>query len=272
MNTSEHKISEHKEDPPPDPIKGINAILEKARTSGTNKLGLLLALIELAPRAIDGNGSLSRYEIAERHMAIHWGHARPYWNVQLRQIGSNPPSKSASHTADIIVKNQIDELRKALEDKGFGDLRDETLGVVRSRVGHLRWWQVSWNAAIKTLGQGLWDNPIRRLQNLKEFPDPFLYEIFSKEIRLLPGVAKKLTDYSGIIRPAVELKFAEKVAGYNADALRSLTKYQIHEHLFGRDRFLLPQSIGAPPPANNPLDGRLERFSNLEPQFDAFDS
>lgn len=250
-----------------DPIEGITAILNRASMTGTNKLGLLLALLDIAPHRISNNRPITKEELAERILEIHWGHARPFWNVQLRQSSVNKLRSDNTHATDTSAMLQIHRLRSELEAKGYGGLKDRPLGEVKQQVGGLAWWKQEWKSASRAAEQKIWGNPVQLLQKLPESPQPFLYDIVGKEIRLLPGVAEKLTEFSDQLREAIELKFAEKVAVYNADELRPIFKFQIHEHLFGRDSFKPTQSM-----IEDLIDKRLDRMLKSDPQLAALQS
>ena len=70
-----------------DPIQGILEIMERASMTGTNKLGLLLALLDLAPERIEDNRPIAREELTERYLDIHWEHARPLRIQQVKGAG-----------------------------------------------------------------------------------------------------------------------------------------------------------------------------------------
>ena len=73
-----------------DPIEGILAVLDEGSVTGTNKFGVLLALIDLAPSIEDPNGELSVWRIAEKLIEIHWDHA-----LGLEGLG-HPPLRQVS--------------------------------------------------------------------------------------------------------------------------------------------------------------------------------
>ena len=226
-----------------DPIQGILEIMERAAMTGTNKLGLLLALLDLAPERIDDNRPIAQEELTERYLDIHWEHARPYGNIELRHSSVRKKRNDDSFATDTTVMQQIYLLREQLEDQGYGNLQDQILDVVQSRVGDADWWDESWDSAIASTKRDLWRNPIDKLQNLPGAPAPFLYEIIGQEVRFIPDVAETLTKFSGVLRPLVEFRFAEVVAKINRDKLGHIAEYQIHEHLFGGDRSMPPKSM-----------------------------
>ena len=211
--------------------------------TGTNKLGLLLALLDLAPERIEDNRPIAKEELTERYLDIHWEHARPYGEIELRHSSVKKKRKDESVATDTTVMQQIYLLREQLEVQGHGGLGNQILDVVKSRVGETDWWDQSWDSAVASTKKDLWRNPIDKLQNLPGEPRPFLYEVDGQEVRFIPGVAEVLTKFAGILRPLVEFRFAEVVARINRDQLGHIAEYQIHEHLFGTDRSMPSKSM-----------------------------
>lgn len=226
-----------------DPIQGILEVMERASMTGTNKLGLLLALLDLAPERIEDNRPIAKEELTERYLDIHWEHARPYGKIELRHSSVRKKRNDDSVATDTTVMQQIYLLREQLEGQGHGGLQDQILDVVHSRVGDTDWWDRSWDSAVASTKKDLWRNPIDKLQNLPGAPEPFLYEVIGQEVRFIPGVAETLTKFAGVLRPLVEFKFAEVVAKINRDRLGQIAEYQIHEHLFGSDRSMPSRSM-----------------------------
>lgn len=70
-----------------DPVEGVLAVLDQGSATGTNKFGLLLALLDLAP-SVGNDEILLVSRIAEKLIELHWDHARPYRKVRLRQVTS----------------------------------------------------------------------------------------------------------------------------------------------------------------------------------------
>ncbi|MCY4258028.1 MAG: HNH endonuclease signature motif containing protein [bacterium] len=219
-----------------DPIQGILEIIERASITGTNKFGLLLVLFDIAPQRIENNRPITKHELTERYMDIHWEHARPYGDIELRQSAVKKKRNDGTLATDTTVMQQIYLLREELELRGYGSLRNKFLDVVKSQVAGEDWWDQSWNSALADIQKDLWRNPINRLQNLPGDPTPFLYEITGQEVRFIEGVAEAITKFAGVLRPLVEFRFSELVAKINRDSLGNTAEHQIHEHLFGGDR------------------------------------
>src|SRR4051794_40924554 len=89
-----------------EPIEGVLAVLDSASASGTNKFGLLLALIDLAPDVL-ADGFVSDVQLATKLIEIHWDHARPYGAHVLRQT-------TAQNKENTVVVAQAEVLRAHL--------------------------------------------------------------------------------------------------------------------------------------------------------------
>ncbi|MCQ3812333.1 MAG: hypothetical protein KTV68_17475 [Acidimicrobiia bacterium] len=226
-----------------DPIQGILEVMERASMTGTNKLGLLLALLDLAPERIEDNSPIAKEELTERYLNIHWEHARPYGGIELRHSSVKKKRNDDSVATDTTVMQQIYLLREELKSQGYGDLQEQILDVVQSQVGDTDWWDENWDSAVTSTKKDLWRNPIDKLQNLPGAPKPFLYEVIGQEVRFIPGVAETLTKFASVLRPLVEFRFAEVVARVNRDKLGQIAEYQIHEHLFGGERSMPTRSM-----------------------------
>ena len=230
-----------------DPIQGVLEILDRASMTGTNKLGLLLTLLDLAPTLDDQSPSIPLDAVAERYLEIHWEHARPYDGVTLRQSSARKQRGDGTIADDTTVMQEIQHLRESLKDRTLGDLRDKPLGVVERKVEDTGWhseWQNELETAIKSVRASLLKNPVRRLQNLPGDPEPFLYELNSDKpgLTLLPGVAQSLTKFGGVLRPLVEFRFAQAVMRINREELQ-LPVDDIYSHLFGRERVMPPPEM-----------------------------
>ena len=76
-----------------DPIQGVLEILERASMTGTNKLGLLLVLLDFAPERTEGDQSISKKDLATRYLDIHWGARPSLWRLRT----STEFDKQAAH-------------------------------------------------------------------------------------------------------------------------------------------------------------------------------
>ena len=231
-----------------DPIQGVLEILDRASMTGTNKLGLLLTLLDLVPTLDAGAPSLTRTQMAERYLDIHWEHARPYGGpdgeVTLRQSSARKKRGDGTTAEDTTVMQEVHRLRALLQHCGRGDLQGKPLDIVIHGAAASEWhqeWQEEYETAIARVRAALVKNPIRLLQRLPGEPDPFLYDMSSDrpDLTLLPGVVESLTKFAGILRPLVEFRFAQAVVRINHETLR-LPVDDVYSHLFGRDRIMPP--------------------------------
>lgn len=223
-------------------------ILDRASMTGTNKLGLLLTLLDLAPTLDSGAPSVTRTQMAERYLEIHWEHARPYagpdGQVTLRQSSARKRRGDGTTAEDTTVMQEVHRLRELLQRRGRGDLQAKPLDIVKHGVAISDWhreWQEEYETALARVRAALLKNPVRLLQRLPGDPDPFLYDMASDRsgVTLLPGVAESLTKFAGILRPLVEFRFAQAVVRINHEMLQ-LPVDDVYSHLFGRERIMPP--------------------------------
>ena len=226
-------------------------ILDRSWKTGTNKLGLLLTLLDLAPTLDRDDPSITRPAMAERYLEIHWEHARPYagagGELTLRQCSGSKRRNDGTTADDTTVMQEIHRLRRLLTERGRGDLRDKPLDIVMHSVDNTEWrsdWTEEFETALARVRVALLKNPVRWLQHLPGQPDPFLYEVAPDRsgLRLLPGVAESLTRFAGILRPLVEFKFAQEVVRINRKML-NLPIDDVYSHLFGHDRIMPPPKM-----------------------------
>ena len=230
-----------------DPVEGVVAILSRAAMTGTHKLGLLLALLDLAPESVKSDGRVSRDSLASRIVEIHWTHGRPYGDnaTRLRQTSSRKRKDDGSVSDDATVMLEIQKLRTFLRFKS-PSLEDRPLEVVQRRSEGEDWhgeWCDRFEKSLRNVGNGLWKNPVKHLQELSGNSKPFLFERDgSRGIRFLEGVPQVLSRYAGVLRPLIEFRFTERVVKINRMGDLSPQR-EIHAHLFGRDRIMPPDSM-----------------------------
>lgn len=224
-----------------EPIQGVLEVVRRAPKTGTNKLGLLLSLLDIVPMLTRDDLTISRDVLAEQYLSIHWDHGRPYGSEPLRQSYVNKQHKDGRSTTDTIAMLQIHGLRDLLQEIGRRivdeRLQDQPLEVIDLRLSNGGEWSNEWRRckaqAVRLIGHALWKNPVPRLQELDGRHVEFLYSRKGSEIELLPDAAEQLTKFSGVLRPLIELKFSELVARINS---LSAIEFDIHSHLFGRER------------------------------------
>ncbi|WP_420621350.1 HNH endonuclease [Candidatus Poriferisodalis sp.] len=219
--------------------------------TGTNKLGLILTLLDLAPRLDTDAPGITRTQLAERYLEIHWEHATPYagpdGDVTLRQSSARKRRGDGTTADDTKVMQEVHRLRKLLKFHHRGDLREKPLDIVKHGIKDSEWhleWEEEYETALARVRASLLKNPVRYLQQLPGNPDPFLYDptLDKSGITLLPGVVESLTKFAGILRPLVEFRFAQAVVRFNHETLK-LPVDDVYSHLFGRERLMPPPAM-----------------------------
>ena len=234
---------------PLEPIQGVLEILNRSSMTGTHKLGLLLVLLDLAPECVGGDQQISLCRLSSRYLDIHWEHGRPYGEIQLRQTSSRKKRRDGSLADDATVMQEVHRLRNFLVRNQRGGIQDKPLELVRFRLEQMEQnqeWKDSLRESLGKIGSDLWRNPIKRLQRLPGEPPPFLYEPVVKRgergIRFLNHVPEELTRFSGVLRPLIEFRFAERVTKINKLGTQS-SHQSIHTHLFGQVRTMPPSAM-----------------------------
>ena len=235
-------------DPRPlEPIQGVLEILNRASMTGTHKLGLLLVLLDLAPESIGGDQRISLGRLASKYLDIHWDHGRPYRNTILRQTSSKKKWLDGSLADDATVMQEVHNLRQFLVQIRCGDIQDKPLEFIRLRLEKVRpnqEWKDMLHESLRKIGNDLWRNPIRLLQQLPGNPRPFLFEQQKHKrcIKFLNDVPEILTRFSGVLRPLIEFRFAERVTKINQLGMHS-PQQEIYAHLFGKARVMPPYAM-----------------------------
>ena len=230
-----------------EPIQGVLEILNRASMTGTHKLGLLLVLLDLAPESIGGDQRISLNRLTSRYLDIHWEHGRPYGDIVLRQTSSKKKRLDGSLADNSTVMQEVHRLRDFLVRQKCGDIRDRPLEFVRFRLEQIekhQEWNNTLHESLRRVGNDLWKNPIRLLQQLPGNPRPFLFERqkHKRGIEFLNNVPERLTRFSGALRPLVEFRFAERVTAINQLGMQS-PQQDIHSHLFGPVRIMPPDAM-----------------------------
>ena len=150
-----------------DPIQGVLEVLDRAAMTGTNKLGLLLTLLDLAPTLDSAAATISRTEMAARYLELHWEHARPYQGVTLRQSSARKKRDDGTTADDTTVMQEVHRLRELLTDRHRGDLRDKPLEFIERNIGDSEWrseWEEELETALARVRAALLKNTVRLLQ------------------------------------------------------------------------------------------------------------
>ena len=221
-----------------DVVEGVLAILEEGASTGTNKFGLLLALIDLAPSMSTGD-FIRTPRIAEKLIEIHWQHAREYADTALSQVSSGNRELKA-----LSVVRQLQECE--------GVDAHTPIEQAKARILSGSGGQRVWERAVKELDRDLCRNPVKRLQKVAGVVPPFLYQIDEEpggtvtvnlRLRLLKGVREALVRHGTLLRGLVEYRFAREVVVANRGRLGPFIEDQLLEHLFGVDRSMPPARL-----------------------------
>ena len=200
-----------------DPVEGILAILDEGSATGTNKFGLLLNLIQLAPQLDPDEFSISLSDLAMAAVELHWDHASQFDGaVALRQVTSpNRSHATVKAVMDLKASQGIEhwielDKRAALE-----------------------------SASVRDLQRNLKRNPVARLQTLGGEPLTFLYStglVDGVDSIILRREAKEaLIRYGSVLVPLVEDRFVRQVLKANSQ-LDTEVHDHVREHLFGSAR------------------------------------
>ena len=209
-----------------DPIEGILAVLDDGAATSTNKFGLLLALIDLAP-TVDDSGVLTLTSIAEKLIELHWDHCRPFHSKALRQLTSG----NRENTTVVLAVGQLHE------------------GLPDSSQYEQAWQHIpnsDWARAVKRVERDTLRNPLQFLQNLPGSPPPFLYEIEKgppARIRFIEGTVPALIRFGPVLRDLVEFRFVRFVATSNEATTGHSVEGDLAEHLFGAARHMPPPEM-----------------------------
>ena len=198
-------------------LANVQRILEEGRFTATYKFALLIALTDLAVECGDHDGdalTLPLNAIAEKFIAMYWGHTRPFAGAILQQ----------STGENIALLRRLAEM--------------QSLAPMLAAARRLP----EWSAFVRTVAQLVQIMPLYKLQALRGGGRlVFLYEEKAEHgtIRLLPGVAYCLRRFSGLIRMLARNAWVDEVRGYAANRQYVAESHSLPEFLFGVDRGVL---------------------------------
>ena len=224
-------------------------VIDSGRRTATYKLALLIALLDLCARHSDSSGRAPRLlytrDIAEQMAVLYWPQVIPYRlpgsgsAVELRQI-------TLPRAAIVAAVSAYRHAADAAGATSWHLARQRLPGDYESMLDQVE----------VTVAQ----QPLPRLQAVGSTDTvfPFIYELswgpresFSlarlrrhgprgPAVRLLPGAGDELIRLGPLIRPLVELHWAQMVAEINGVARAEL---DLHRHLFGSDRVIPPRAL-----------------------------
>ena len=200
-------------EPDTDPLalgRRIIDILQSGKMTSTYKLAVLHALIDCCMERVpdDQHASVDvpLDELTYRVIELYWPQTRPLaWN-------EDRPLRQASEASEIL--NAICEFRKESDagaNKLLADAKRDTVEVYAN--------------AFKKVKRTLVRYPLRLLQNIPGDTDAFLYDDGwiqknptlaqidqpGNVIQLRPGVAYAMAKLSGLLKPALNWLWADKV-------------------------------------------------------------
>ena len=208
-----------------DPIQGILAILDRGNTTGTNKFGLLLSLIDLAPY-VGADRRIQYRDIVLKLIEIHWSHSVPYSGAgTLRQLSS--PNKE-----NTTVIQEIGKLRQEIAPSCQFEQALKTIDSSK------------WEKAIAKITTDTRRNALRKLQTINRAESSFLYDIdkTSASITMHENALAALIQFGPVIREVVEFKFVHCVVKCNKPILGDTVDGKVHRHLFAHNR-QMPSSL-----------------------------
>jgi hypothetical protein len=210
----------------------------QSRKTATYKFAVLLALVDLCMEQVESDGSaptsITTRQLAEKVLEIYWPQARAYpegGGIVLRQ--------NSTGQAEILteIHRYIERLRA-----------DRSLSLLRAR--HLD--GDRYERLVRRIEWKLIEMPLPRLQMLRNrgTTDEFLYRIhwdtrirrsdidesFDNRLLLVDGAGDLLVRFAPLLRPLVQRRWAEHVAGWNDLQLRGV---DLEVFLFGRERVSL---------------------------------
>ncbi len=202
-----------------DPIQGILAILDRGNTTGTNKFGLLLSLIDLAPY-VGADRRIQYRDIALKLIEIHWSHSSPFSGAgTLKQV-------SSGNKKNTTLIQEIEKLREGIAPNcQFEQARK----VIDSS---------KWETAVTKISTATVKNPINKLQSLPGSPPPFLYNSGEQTpfITIYEKALEDLIKFGPVIRDLVEFRFVHFVVKNNKKILGNTVDERVYAHLFRRER------------------------------------
>ena len=204
------------------PVEGILTILQRGNVTGTNKFGLLLALIDLAPQIDPETRDLEFTDLALKLLEIHWDHVREYAGngSPLRQVSSGNKANS-----QVIV--QVQRLR------ALSDGTDLSFEMARKVLP-----AAEWNISINRVARDTARNPVAKLQTIRGTDEaPFLFNPANagSSLVLFDGVRESLTTFGPLLRALIEARFVEQVMRMNSPIFEQVS---LHEFLFSDSRHM----------------------------------
>jgi hypothetical protein len=229
----------------------ILSLLDTTRYSATYKLATLVALIDLAAEQTAAEEPkeqfLSGLEIGRRVLRLYWPQTAPYASSSDALLRASDPVLTQSSTQDIPSK--LAQWRQKYHLSAGASIEDAAAAD-----------PAQWDTLSKQLAATVVRMPLTRLQRfgrgsgsveerfLFDFPwtdgvsaATVLRDGFDDRIQFRPGVSSLLVRLAPLLRPLIQLRWAEQVAARNTDLVDS---HQLAEFLFGASRISLDRVRG----------------------------
>ncbi|MFO0631137.1 MAG: HIT domain-containing protein [Polyangiales bacterium] len=227
-------------------LEALLTLLDQAQLTSTYKLAVLLALVDLClEHATEGGAapsSVTTRQLAEKVLALYWPQTAPFGEsaAVLRQNAGSPRGA------------RVLRLIEAFRGRAAGD---PTAPLARARATA----PAAFDALLREVEWTMILMPLPRVQVLPGGEEHrFLYDIawsvqnplsphafrrndFDNLIRFKAGAAERLVGMAAVIRPAVQRRWAQKVARLN-EAL--VPDARLEEFLFGAPRASLASVRG----------------------------
>ncbi len=217
----------------------VVAVLETGLRTATYKLATLQGLIDFSVEHLPGDESeplpVPLTDLAARVIEVYWPQVRPFEGHELRQ-SSQPVSR---------ILRSVKQLQAVARDRGVSGPLDRVAAIART--------DYEW--AVREVVLTLVQQPLSRLQRLPGddgrqqrflYDDSWMSDATSwreinrhgAQLELYPGVASGLARIAGLLRPAIQLLWAEDVRRLNRATVGTEVP-DIGGHLFGRSRVSL---------------------------------
>ena len=200
--------------------------------TGTNKLVLLLVLIDLAAEGRQEDAQIPIEELTDRYVASHWEFGHSFRGVQLRHSRVNKKRKDDTYATDSTAMQHIYKLRGLLEEYGLHPFLNVSFDSLVYSTKNLSPLLNVLDDLHENAKKDLWRNPVHRLQKIPSTEEPFLFTIDGEEVKFLPGVADALTASSEKLKAMIRTKLAKMVTEYNRATIGNVHWTVIYDHIF----------------------------------------
>ncbi|MEZ4411174.1 MAG: HIT domain-containing protein [Polyangiales bacterium] len=221
-------------------VEKVLTLLDQSLFTATYKFAVLLGLVDLCMEHATDRGfapsSVTTRQLAEKVLALYWPQTSPFEGTAVLKQNAGSPRGARVVTA-------IERFRAE-------HAPDPSTSMVRARASA----PIAFDALVRQVEAVLVTMPLARLQVLgRSEEDRFLYDVawtvrdpvspselrrgdFDNVIRFRPGAAEQLVALAAVIRPAVQRRWAAKVARLNPALVKDAA---LEDFLFGAQRVSL---------------------------------